>query len=28
VRRILSVLFGIKDHGPTKGSTAGVNPFG
>jgi penicillin-binding protein 2 len=28
VRRILSVMYGIKDHGPTKGSTAGVNPFG
>jgi penicillin-binding protein 2 len=28
VRRILSVLLGVKDHGPTKGSTAGVNPFG
>jgi penicillin-binding protein 2 len=28
VRRILSVLFGIRDRGPTKGSTAGVNPYG
>jgi penicillin-binding protein 2 len=28
VRRIMSVLFGIKDSGPSKGSTAGVNPFG
>ncbi|MEA2375205.1 MAG: penicillin-binding protein 2, partial [Thermoleophilaceae bacterium] len=27
VRKILSVLFGIKDHG-AKGSTAGVNPYG
>jgi penicillin-binding protein 2 len=27
-RRILSELFGIKDRGPTRGSTAGVNPFG
>jgi penicillin-binding protein 2 len=28
VRKIMSVLFGIKDTGPSKGSTAGVNPFG
>ena len=28
VRKIMSVLFGITDKGPTKGSTAGVNPFG
>jgi penicillin-binding protein 2 len=28
VRKIMSVLFGLKDHGPAKGSTAGVNPFG
>jgi penicillin-binding protein 2 len=28
VRRIMSVLFGIRDKGPAKGSTAGVNPFG
>jgi penicillin-binding protein 2 len=28
VRRIMSVLFGLKDKGPTKGSTAGVNPYG
>jgi hypothetical protein len=24
----MSVLFGLKDSGPTKGSTAGVNPYG
>jgi penicillin-binding protein 2 len=28
VRRIMSALFRIKDSGPTKGSTQGVNPFG
>ncbi len=28
VRKILSVLFGIKDKGGSKGSTAGVNPYG
>jgi penicillin-binding protein 2 len=28
VRRIMSVLFGVKDSGPRKGSTAGVNPYG
>ena len=28
VRRIMSVLFGMKDTGPARGSTAGVNPFG
>ena len=28
VRRILSELFGLKDGGPTHGSTAGVNPYG
>jgi penicillin-binding protein 2 len=28
VRKILSVLFGIKDKGIGKGSTAGVNPYG
>jgi penicillin-binding protein 2 len=28
VRRIMSVLFGVKDKGPSKGSTAGVNPYG
>jgi penicillin-binding protein 2 len=28
VRRIMSVLFGVKDKGPRKGSTAGVNPYG
>ncbi|MEA2308434.1 MAG: penicillin-binding protein 2 [Thermoleophilaceae bacterium] len=28
VRKILSELFGLKDKGPTRGSTAGVNPFG
>jgi penicillin-binding protein 2 len=28
VRKILSVLFGIKDNGGAKGSTTGVNPYG
>ena len=28
VRKIMSVLFGIKDKGGSKGSTAGVNPYG
>jgi penicillin-binding protein 2 len=28
VRKIMSALFGVKDSGPTRGSTAGVNPFG
>ncbi|HEX8075753.1 MAG TPA: penicillin-binding protein 2 [Thermoleophilaceae bacterium] len=28
VRRILSVMFGVKDQGGSKGSTAGVNPYG
>ena len=28
VRRILATLFGVKDSGGAKGSTAGVNPFG
>jgi penicillin-binding protein 2 len=28
VRKIISVLFGVKDKGPSRGSTAGVNPFG
>ena len=28
VRRIMSALFGVKDSGPSKGSTAGVNPYG
>ena len=28
VRKIMSVLFGIKDTGGSKGSTAGVNPYG
>jgi cell division protein FtsI/penicillin-binding protein 2 len=28
VRKIMSVLFGLKDKGPSKGSTAGVNPYG
>jgi penicillin-binding protein 2 len=28
VRRIMSVLFGVKDNGGSKGSTAGVNPYG
>jgi penicillin-binding protein 2 len=28
VRKIMSVLFGLKDTGPSKGSTAGVNPYG
>jgi penicillin-binding protein 2 len=28
VRKILFVLFGVKDNGGSKGSTAGVNPYG
>ena len=28
VRKIMSALFGVKDSGPSRGSTAGVNPFG